>query len=397
MSREKDTLKVAIAGDLCMRNLIDLMDEDFSRSALNDIQPVLNSADVRLINLENAILDEGIAINKSGAILKGEYKNLSFLKEGQFNCAILANNHVGDYGEEGVHSTIKALNEYNIPYVGAGRNLDESYLPWYYEKNGFKLAVIATCENEFGISETDKAGAAGFELGRIVRAIKTAKEKADFVLIIMHGGSEYYPIPSPRIVSLYRTFAQLGADAVIGMHPHCMQGFEIYNDVPIVYSTGNFLFHTSRDIDRNNSWYYGYLPVITFNKSKKTDLEIIPYRFDQECTLISPFKGEEKETILDYINEISKPINDYEMLRKYFMGWCVISGVPHAKLMAYNPAYLDEEEFPIGHPLLAIRNMYTCEAHNELMTTFFKMIIDGKLGTGRVMVDEIKRLQKMPI
>lgn len=397
MSNRNNTLSVAIAGDICMRNLTDIMDAEFSREALKEIQPVLDSADVRMINLENAIIDGGTAIHKSGPPLKGSPKNLVFLKEGHFDCAILANNHVGDYGEEGVYSTLEALDKEGIAHVGAGRNLDESYVPWYYEANGCKLAVIAICENEFGIAEADKAGTAGFNMYRVLHAIKNAKASADFVIVVMHGGNEYNPIPSPRIVSLYRTFVDLGADAVIGMHPHCMQGFETYNNAPIVYSTGNFLFSKSIAEDKKSPWYYGYLPYITFEKGKPAALEVIPYRYNIECTLISPFKGEEKEIMLSYLAEISQPLKDEELLKKFFMGWCIISGISHAEWMVYKTEYLNEAEFPTGHPLLAIRNMYTCEAHNELMTVFFKMLADGKLDIGRSMVDEIKRLQKMPV
>ena len=397
MSRKNNTISVAIAGDICMRDLTEVMDAEFSKNALKEVQPILDKADVRLINLENAIIDGGTAIHKSGPPLKGSPKNLVFLKEGRFDCAILANNHVGDYGEEGVYSTLEALDKEGIAHVGAGRNLDESYLPWYYEANGCKLAVIAVCENEFGIAEADKAGTAGFDIYRVFHAIKNAKVNADFVLVVMHGGNEYNPVPSPRVVSRYRMFVDFGADAVVGMHPHCMQGFETYNNAPIVYSTGNFLFSKSNVDDDKNPWYYGYLPFITFEKGKLPVLEVFPYRFNVECTLISPFTGKEKEIMLSYLAEISKPLKDEELLKKFFMGWCIISGIPHANRVMFKPEYVDEPEFPTGHPLLAIRNMYTCEAHNELMTVFFKMLADGKLDIGRSMVDEIKRLQKMPI
>ena len=79
------------------------------------------------------------------------------------------------------------------------------------------------------------------------------------------------------------------------------------------------------------------------------------------------------------------------------MGWCVISGTRHGRYIVYKPEYVDEQEFPTDHPLLALRNMHTCEAANEMMTAFFKMLADGKLNIGKSMVDEIKRLQKMPV
>jgi hypothetical protein len=397
MSSRKDTISVAVAGDICMRNLIDRMNIEYSRTVLSEIQPILDSADIRLINLENAVIEDGTPIYKSGPPLKAHPKNLVFLQQGRFDCAILANNHVGDYGEEGVYSTLNSLDMAGIAYVGAGKNLNESYVPRYFEVNGSKLAVIAICENEFGIAEADKAGTAGFNMYRVLHTIKKAKNCADFVMVIMHGGNEHNPIPSPGVVSRYRTFADLGADAVIGMHPHCIQGFEIYNNTPIVYSTGNFLFSKFGSIDSQNPWYYGYMPFITFRKGEPAALKTIPYCYDENCTLISPFKGEKKDAMLSYLAEISEPLKDEELLKRFFMGWCIISGIPHAKYMIYKPEYFDEQEHPTGHPLLAIRNMYTCEAHNELMTVFFKMIADGKKDIGSSMVDEIRRLQKMPV
>jgi len=397
MIADDGILKVAIAGDICMRNITELVDADFSRAALSEIQPILDSADVRLINLENPFIDSDRAIAKSGPSLKAKPENIAFLGEGHFNCALLANNHIGDYGEEGVYSTLITLDEAGIGHAGAGRNLDESYAPWYCEANGLKLAVIAVCENEFGIAEQDKAGTAGLDTYRVYHAIKNAKIYADFVIIIIHGGNEYNPIPTPRTVSRYRLFAEFGADAVIGMHPHCMQGFELYNHVPIVYSTGNFLFSKPIAEDPKDSWYHGYLPFISFKKGEPASLEVIPYHFNKGCTLISPLKEDIKIKMLSYLDEISRPIQDEKLLTKFFMGWCVISGTRHGGYIVYKPEYLDEQEFPTGHPLLPLRNMHTCEAANEMMTAFFKMLADGKLDTGKSMTDEIKRLQKMPV
>lgn len=397
MTERKNTISVAIVGDVCMRNLVDLVDETYSKEVLRKVQPILDQADIRLINLENAVIKGGTPIHKSGPPLKMNHENLVFLKQGRFDCAILANNHVGDYGVEGVYSTMESLDREKIKYVGAGKNIDDSYKPQYFEANGCKIGVIAVCENEFGIAELDKAGTAGFDISRLNQSIQLAKSNADFIMVIMHGGNEHNPIPSPNVVSRYRLFVDLGADAVIGMHPHCVQGYETYKNAPIIYSTGNFLFSKFGDTDLNSPWYYGYIPMITFTKGEPAVKKIYPYRYNPECTLISPFEDEEKEIMLTYLDEISQPISDEALLKKFFMGWCIISGIPHAKYMQYQSEYYNEQSYPTGHPLLPIRNMYTCEAHNELMTVFFKMLADGKKEIGESMVQEIRRLQKMPV
>ena len=85
MFADDNTLRVAIAGDICMRNLTELMDAEFSRAALSEIQPILDNADVRLINLENPLIDSDRAIAKSGPSLKAKPENIAFLKEGHFH------------------------------------------------------------------------------------------------------------------------------------------------------------------------------------------------------------------------------------------------------------------------------------------------------------------------
>ena len=393
----KNTLRIAVAGDFCARNLSEKIDTAYSKEILREIQPILDSADLRLINLENAVIDGGTAIAKSGPPLKALPGNLDFLKAGNFECAVLANNHVGDYGEEGVLATMNCLGERGIAYVGAGRNLKESYRPWFRDTEAGRLAVLAVCENEFGIAGENKAGTAGYNMHRMMHAIWEAKKNADFLLVVMHGGNEHNPLPSPRVVERYRSFADLGADAVIGMHPHCMQGYEEYRGVPIAYSTGNFLFSNPSAKEEHNPWYYGYLPVITFQKGASAALELHPYRFDQACTRITPFGDTERAQVLAYIEKISKPIADASALRRYFRGWCMIGGVPYSAYLCYKPEYIGEASYPTGHPLLAIRNLYTCEAHNELMTELFQVILEGETPLAREMAGELVELQKMPV
>lgn len=390
-------MKVVVAGDLCMRNLSGVLDEDYSKKVLKKIMPVINQGDLKVINLENPLLDGGNPIHKSGPPLKGSPEDIVFLKEGGFNCACLANNHIGDYGDEGVISTLKVLEENGIGHMGAGRNIEEAYEPFYYKGKDSTVAVIGVCENEFGIAEEDRPGSAGFDTYRVQKTIGEASKKADHVLVIMHGGNEYCPVPSPMIMNLYRTFAGMGADCVVGMHPHCIQGYEYHGKTPIIYSTGNFLFKTASGAGEKSPWYYGYVPVITFEKGKDPSLEIHPYRYDLECTEISPFQGEEKKRMMEYIKEISLPLADEEHIKNLFKGWCIISGIDHARRLNFKEDFLNGTIFPTGHPLLPMRNILTCESHCNMVKTTLKMMADGKLEEGRNMVEELKRLQKMPV
>ncbi|MBO4299936.1 MAG: hypothetical protein J5998_14200, partial [Clostridia bacterium] len=106
--------------------------------------------------------------------------------------------------------------------------------------------------------------------------------------------------------------------------------------------------------------------------------------------------GEEKAKMMAYIDKLSAIIPDEAAIRRYFDGWCTITGPSHAKYN-FDEAYLDGHDFPTGHPMLALRNIRTCEAHDELVTNLFRMILEDRVEEGRKTALEIKELQKMPI
>src|SRR5690606_16683331 len=108
-----------------------------------------------------------------------------------------------------------------------------------------------------------------------VRQIKREKQISDKVIVIVHGGHEYYNLPSPRMVKQYRFYAENGADLVVGHHTHCISGHETYNGVPIFYSLGNFLFTKP---SRHQSWYNGLVLEIFVDKFQDIDVKIHPVR-----------------------------------------------------------------------------------------------------------------------
>jgi poly-gamma-glutamate synthesis protein (capsule biosynthesis protein) len=398
MEKKKQSLKAVFAGDLCMREISGRVSAKESKQILAGIQPLLDAADLRLINLENPLFAAGEAkpIAKTGPNLEGRPEDVAFLKAGGFDCAVLANNHLGDFDQTGVLRTLEILDENGIGRTGGGRDIVEAYRPWLVEKNGIRLAVLAVAENEFGGADYDKAGSAGFSLGRLARAVADAASKADHVVVVFHGGNEYNPLPSPRVVERYRLIIEWGASAVIGMHPHCPQGWEIHQGCPIVYSTGNFLFHSSNQ-EAGSSWYYGYLAQLEFAKTGPARLELAPYRFDPACTAITPYTGKDKEKMLAYLAEISQPIKDEKLLADYFKGWCSITGPSHVKLMQFQDEFLTDPALASDRRLLAMRNLYTCEAHNELLTATLRLIEEQELDFARQMAEKIRAWQKMPV
>ena len=273
---------------------------------VSSVKPVFDAADFRMVNLENVLYDsqEGEII-KSGPALRSSRSCVSFLKALGIDTVGLANNHFGDFGDRGMSSTLECLEQNGISYVGAGKNIDEAYRSHVFEKDGISVSVIAACENEFGTASAEGMGSAGYESLRLADRISEERKRADFVVVYFHGGNERDPYPSPGKNDLYRLWTRLGADAVIAMHTHCPQGFEIFEEKPIVYSMGNLYFPgepESYAAEPDSSWFFGYLTELDFSENG-ISVKTYPYRFGSVNEPLLLLSGSEKEAFDRYVGD----------------------------------------------------------------------------------------------
>lgn len=393
-------LSVLFAGDVCTNANAALCHGAYAKEVLSEVKPYLDRADYRIVNLENPIAPEGVGapIPKSGPNLIGRPANLDFFREGSFDCCVLANNHLGDFGTEAVLNTLRLLEENQFGYVGGGRNLEEAYRAWYIEEPGIRIAVLAACENEFGTADGTTPGAAGFDLKRIRDRICEEKKGADFVVVVFHGGNEQNPVPSPGACDRYRLFCDFGADAVVAMHTHCPQGYEVYEGKPIIYSMGNFYFPKLNYMDfaPDAPWFFGYLTQLFFEKGENVRFAVIPYRVNPEGTRISVFCGKEKEAFLDYLKTLSEIIQNPAEVRRLYEGWCTYAGLAYARLLSYRREYEDAPEGETMRELCVTKNLFSCEAHNELCKTTLNLLYQGRLEEAEQAYEELRELSKMP-
>ena len=140
-------------------------------------------------------------------------------------------------------------------------------------KKSKTIAFINCCENEWSTTFGVKPGCNPLNEVNIYYQIQEAKADADFVILIIHGGHVTYELPSLRINKLYRWFIDLGVDAVISHHTHCYSGSEVYNNKPIVYSIGNFIFDSKI---RDASWIYGDFAVLSLS-ADRVKIELLPF------------------------------------------------------------------------------------------------------------------------
>lgn len=382
-------LSVIVAGDLNMRFPLDkLCGSGAEHIIFSQIQPVLNNADIRIVNLENPLINSGTPIQKAGPNLKGPENGISLLTSAGFDAAILANNHIGDYGQDGVLRTLELLDEYGIGHTGAGSDLTAARKPWISRRKGRTLAVLAAAENEFGMAGRNKPGSYGFNIRMLCNDIAAAKQSNDFVMVVMHGGNEYCPFPAPVVVDRYRMLIDAGSDAVIGMHPHCPQGYEYYNNRPIVYSTGNFLFCKEEITNPKDPWYHGYLPCVIFD-DESVDMRLTPYRFSYDGRHIHMLRNTEENNFMQYLERLSHLIEDPEKLWGLYEAWCVIR-TGYATFKMFDPPKADTAT------LLGILDSFSCEAHQDLIKTCLRIYAENRVEECSLKIPDVLELQKIP-
>ena len=165
--------------------------------------------------------------------------------------------------------------------------------------------------------------------------IREVKASHDKVIVIVHGGHEYYNLPSPRMQKQYRFYADQGADIVVGHHTHCISGNEVYKGVPIYYSLGNFLFTKSNP---NDEWYTGLILEVEIT-SEGVECQIHPVRQKKESFKLSLLEDIDKEDVLcgfeTYSNVINNPdelLNNWKMYiqkksKEYLNYWSPLASI----------------------------------------------------------------------
>src|SRR5690554_372332 len=299
-------MKILITGDF-------VINESYDNSKIDqNVIDLFKQSDLNIINLEAPVTSSTSKIHKTGPHLKSQKESSqNVLKDLDVDIVTLANNHVLDYDEEGVADTLDFCHENKIRTVGAGNNLEEASKTLYFDSAEGKIAIVNFAENEWSSATEKTAGANPMDIIDNAKQIKEAKQSADYVFVIVHGGHEYYNLPSPRMQKQYRFYAEQGADIVIGHHTHCISGNEVYNGVPIYYSLGNFLF-TSKSI--REDWYLGVVLEAEIKNGNITS-QLHPVKQEKESFELSLFNGVEKHKVLNRITEYNIIIADSTKLK----------------------------------------------------------------------------------
>lgn len=378
------SVRINIAGDVCITTAYT------SKTLLHgSVKEHYRSGDINIVNLECPVNEHGdtYKIVKHGPHLCTGSAVFDQLRQLNISAVTLANNHILDYGMPGLQSTMKGCRENNIAFTGAGNTLEEANEYLLLEKNNLKIAVVNFCENEWSVATGTEGGANPLDVIENSRQIRKAKAAADFVLVIVHGGNEYYNLPSPRMVKQYRYFAEQGADAVISHHTHCVSGYEIYQDVPIFYGLGNMLFTKPSE---QPGWFTGLTVQLTLEKGKAVQYEIIPTAQSREDNQLSVLDGEAKQAVLNEVEGYKNIIADSKKLKaawdafiikrapQYLYNFSAVPAMPGRYLQSALRRFGFVNKLLPKKYLTGVINYICCEAHLDVATEVLKRKLYNK-------------------
>ncbi len=207
------------------------------------IADYLRNFDILFGNLEGPISDKGQDVGSTYSF-RQDPKVLEGLKFAGFDVLSLANNHIFDWGRLAMEDTLTKLKESQIEYVGAGFSKEEAFSPKIIEKKGTKIAFLAFSDlgEKSWEAKENSSGIVFLNKENLEKTIKDAKNKADIIVVSMHFGDEYKSQPNAQQKYFAKLAVDLGANLVIGHHPHVVQPIEKYKNSYIAYSLGNFIF-----------------------------------------------------------------------------------------------------------------------------------------------------------
>jgi poly-gamma-glutamate synthesis protein (capsule biosynthesis protein) len=264
---------------------------------------ILKSTDLAICNLEGPFVNSGTPFEKTYTF-KVPPKYAPALIDGGFDLVSIANNHIMDYGEEGLFSTMRVLDSLGIKYAGAGKNSIEARKPAVIKIKSKKVAFLAystTFPEEF-YAKKDKSGTNFPFEENLINDVRNCDKNYDIVIVSFHWGAELMEQPKHYQKALAHISIDNGADLVLGHHPHVLQSFEIYKSKLIAYSLGNFSFGSYSEKAKES-----VILIVELSKDKFSGGKVIPISVHNVVDLFQPklLSGDRFDKVVEKINEIS--------------------------------------------------------------------------------------------
>jgi poly-gamma-glutamate capsule biosynthesis protein CapA/YwtB (metallophosphatase superfamily) len=229
-------------------------------------------------------------------------------RDRRFHAVTLANNHQLDNDVLGLTETPKILDELGLGYVGAARTSGDKFRVETIDVKGWKVGFVAvttqTNRTPFKDGPHIAYVPAPAMRNAIAPIVEGARANHDLVIVQIHWGAEYQDAPLRYQTDAAHAFIDAGADAVIGHHPHVLQGIERYKGGVIAYSLGNFVFPNAKERVRESGVLH-----LSFTHGSRACLDAIGFdptvQIRQPITHPIPAKGAHRASIAKRLSTLS--------------------------------------------------------------------------------------------
>ncbi|CAF0779195.1 unnamed protein product [Didymodactylos carnosus] len=266
-------------------------------------------SDLRIGNLETSVTHSNIKWPQKAFNYRCAPENLQTLKEINLDYVCLANNHTLDYSQQGMNDTMNALNTYQIPFAGVGKNLSEARRPAILHRNNTTIGLFSFADHySYWAAQPTMPGINYINVEQLTPNDRLQikeyisdyqlKNKISLTIVSLHWGSNYQWSP-PVAFQLFAHWLidECHVDIIHGHSSHHVQGIEIYKGKPIIYGCGDFIDDYAIDKEYRNDLSFIYLIDMDMDERKVTKIELIPTR----CTNMQ-------------VNELTRNDQDYEWL-----------------------------------------------------------------------------------
>ena len=298
---EEKTAELLIAGDVCIQQFMAACyDKDGILGIVSEeLRNIMVEADIMMVNQEFAFSDRGEPMKDKQYTFEISPRYTSMFTELGIDIVTLANNHTLDFGREALLDSFDALDQANILYVGAGKDLERAKKMEIVEVNGIKIGFLAASRVipvvEWNAGKDLPGMFTTYDPTALIAEIEKGKEQCDFLVVYVHWGEEYQEFPEEFQKQMARQYIDAGADAVIGSHPHVMQGLEYYKGKIIAYSLGNYIFFSKTGV--------GAMLKIVLKADGTQTVSLEP--FNSSVFPIKTLEQERKNEFFRYMEKIS--------------------------------------------------------------------------------------------
>lgn len=227
------------------------MGSDIGKSFDPEILSTMRNVDIMMVNNEFPYSYRGSPTPDKTYTFRADPADVKIMDDMGVDIVSLANNHAYDYGPDALIDTIDTLNDAKLPFVGAGKNIEEARKPAYFHVNGHVISYVSATQIErYGNPDTKEATEDSPGVLRTLDpksftpTIEEADANSDFTVVYVHWGSESTDLVEQSQRDLAKAYVEAGADLIIGDHSHCLQGIDYVDGVPVFFSLGNYWFNS---------------------------------------------------------------------------------------------------------------------------------------------------------